>query len=70
MNILLIKHFVVGFLVSEIQRVSVFGHCPYSVTFPNIECPYYNTGCPYSYIGTEYGYSRYISDTNLHTILK
>ena len=34
MNILLIKHFFVGFMVSEITRVSVFGHCPYSVTFP------------------------------------
>ena len=35
MNILLIKHFFVGFMVSEIPRVSdVFGHCPYSVTFP------------------------------------
>ena len=28
MNILLIKHFIVGFIVSEIPRVSVFGHCP------------------------------------------
>ena len=34
MNILLTTHFVVGFMVSEIPRVSVFGHCPYSVTFP------------------------------------
>ena len=34
MNILLIKHFFVGFMVSEIPRVSVFRHCPYSVTFP------------------------------------
>ena len=34
MNILVIKHFFVGFVVSEIPRVSVFGHCPYSVTFP------------------------------------
>ena len=32
MNILLIKYFFVGFMVSEIPRVSVFGHCPYSVT--------------------------------------
>ena len=24
----------VGFMVSDIPRVSVFGHCPYSVTFP------------------------------------
>ena len=30
MNILLIKHFVLGFMVSEIPRVSVFGHCPYT----------------------------------------
>ena len=33
MNILLIKIFFIGFKVSEIPRVSVFGHCPYSVTF-------------------------------------
>ena len=33
MNILFIKIFFVGFMVSEIPRVSVFGHCPYSVTF-------------------------------------
>ena len=36
MNILFIKHFFVGFMVSYIPRVSVFGHCPYSVTFPYI----------------------------------
>ena len=41
MNILFIKHFVVGFMVSEIPRVSVFGHCQYSVTFPYI----HNTNC-------------------------
>ena len=29
MNIVVIKHF----MVSEISKVSVFGHCPYSVTF-------------------------------------
>ena len=34
MNTLFIKKIVVGFMVSEIPRVSVFGHCPYSVTFP------------------------------------
>ena len=34
MNILLIKHFFVEFMVSEIPRVSVFGHYPYFVTFP------------------------------------
>ena len=34
MNILFNKHFLIGFMVSEISRVSVFGHCPYSVTFP------------------------------------
>ena len=33
MNILFVNIFV-GFMVSEIQRVSVFGHFPYSVTFP------------------------------------
>ena len=38
MNMLFIKHFFVGFMVSEIPRVYVFGHCPYSVTFPYI-CP-------------------------------
>ena len=27
-------NFFVGCMVSEIPRVSVFGHCPYSVTFP------------------------------------
>ena len=32
MNILFIKHFFLGFIVSEIPRVSAFGHCPYSVT--------------------------------------
>ena len=36
MNILFIKHFFVRVMVSEIARVSVFGHCPYSVTFPYI----------------------------------
>ena len=36
MNILFIKHFFVGFMVSEIPRVSVFGHYPYSVIFPYI----------------------------------
>ena len=36
MNILLINIFFVGFMVSEIPRVTVFGHCPYSVTFPYI----------------------------------
>ena len=36
MNMLFIKHFFVVFIVSEIQRVFVFGHCPYSVTFPYI----------------------------------
>ena len=41
MNILLIKHFFVGFMVSEIPRVSVFGHCPYSVTFPYMFQMYY-----------------------------
>ena len=41
MNILLIKHFFVGFMVSEIPRVSVFGHCPYSVTFPYTNCNIY-----------------------------
>ena len=34
MNILFINNMFVGFMVSDIPRVSVFGHCPYSVTFP------------------------------------
>ena len=34
MNILFITYFFEGFMVSEIPLVSVFGHCPYSVTFP------------------------------------
>ena len=29
MNILFIKHFFVGFMVSEIPKVSVFGYFPY-----------------------------------------
>ena len=41
MNILFIKQFFVGFMVSEIPRVSLFGHCPYSVTFPYLEYDYY-----------------------------
>ena len=36
MNILFINIFCVGFMVSEIPRVAVFEHCPYSVTFPYI----------------------------------
>ena len=34
MNILFIEHFFVGFMVSEIPRVSVFGHCQYSNNVP------------------------------------
>ena len=34
MNILFIKNYLVGFMVSEIPRVYVFGHCPYSANFP------------------------------------
>ena len=37
---LFIKQFFVGFTDSEILSVSVFGLCPYSVTFP-----YYYTVC-------------------------
>ena len=36
MNMLFIKHFFVGFMVSEIPRVSDFGYCPYSVTLTYI----------------------------------
>ena len=42
MNILFIKHFFLGFIVYEIPRVSVFGHCPYLVTFPYKETMYIN----------------------------
>ena len=43
MNMLFIKHFIVEFMVSEIPRVSVFGHCPYSVTFRiRLLSPIYN----------------------------
>ena len=38
MNILLDNIFFVGFIVSEIPRVSVFGHITYSVTFPYLYC--------------------------------
>ena len=31
MNMLFIKNVIVGFMVSEIPRVSVFGHCPGTV---------------------------------------
>ena len=34
MNTLFIKYFCVGFMVSEILRLCVLGHCPYSVTSP------------------------------------
>ena len=40
MNIVFIKHVFVGCMVSEISRVSVFGHCPYLVTFPYIYALY------------------------------
>ena len=30
----IINNFFVGFMVSEIPRVSLFGNCPYSVTSP------------------------------------
>ena len=33
MNILFLNIFFLGFMVSEIPRVSVFGHCPYSFMF-------------------------------------
>ena len=36
MNILFMNIFFVGFMVSEIPRVSVFGHCPYPVTSPYV----------------------------------
>ena len=33
MNILFMKHFFVGFKVSEISSMSLFGHSPYSDNF-------------------------------------
>ena len=36
MNILFINIFCIGFIVSEIPRVPVFGHCPYSLTLPSL----------------------------------
>ena len=36
MNILFIKYFFVGFMFSEIPKVSVFGHCPDGYG----QCPY------------------------------
>ena len=41
MNMIFIKHYFVGFMVSEIPRESVFGYCPYSVTFPYLICQRY-----------------------------
>ena len=42
MNILFINILFVGFMVSKRPRVSVFGHCPYSITFPYL---YYVLAC-------------------------
>ena len=36
MKIVFINNFFVRFMVSEIPRMSVFVHCPYSLTFPYI----------------------------------
>ena len=47
MNIVFIKYFFVGFMVSEIQRVSVFGHCPSSVTFPYRQFFFISMSLPY-----------------------
>ena len=48
MNILFIKHFFVGFMVSEIPRVSVFGYFPlhifliyYTILVQDITLVYY-----------------------------
>ena len=48
MNILFIKYFFIGFMVYEVPSVSIFGHCPYSVTFPLIK--YYNYSLYRDYI--------------------
>ena len=43
MNMLFIKHFFVGLLVSELPRVSVFGYFPlYICIYLNIYNLYYN----------------------------
>ena len=34
MNIVFITIFLVECMLSEIPRVTLFGHCPYAVTFP------------------------------------
>ena len=47
MNMLFIKHFVVGVMVSKIPRVSVFGHCSYSCTV-RIRTLSVFRHCPYS----------------------
>ena len=54
MNILFIEHFFVGFMVSEIPRVSVFGHCPYSVISPTNDMHYRETFIFILYIIYEY----------------
>ena len=36
MNMLFIQHFFVGCIVTEIPRVSLYGHYPYSVTYPYV----------------------------------
>ena len=42
MNMLFIKHFFVRFMVSEIPRVSVFGHCRIRILSPSyIVCHYH-----------------------------
>ena len=47
MNILFITIFFVGFMVSEIPRMSVLIQCTYSVTFPHIYYISYKiTGIP------------------------
>ena len=60
MNILFFNIFFVGFIVSEIPRMSVFGHCPYSTT-----SPYINNICFKTYFKT---YNS-ISFLNVKTLL-
>ena len=47
MNILLLKHFFVGFMVSQIPRVSVFGHCPLLSALSALVSTVHNICIPY-----------------------
>ena len=69
MNIVFKKHFFIRFMISEIPRVSVFGHCPYSVTFPYI-CTYvYNYFVPWP-ISTIVSLTRLIVSSSVSSLLQ